>query len=136
MSPERDMDFLGWTNLHVSRLTGQLKTEGALIIEETCIESKFSIFWPFILREWDFARKNLYYDVTALAAAAQSHETWQGDITSGGRHKDLSSLHVTSLDQSYFFICHFNYMYMRYNSNFCEVITNKENGWIGSSIGK
>ena len=29
---------------------------------------------------------------------------------------DLFSLHVTSLDQSYFFICHINYM--RYNNVF------------------
>ena len=32
----------------------------------------------------------------------------------GGRHEDLSSLHVPSLDQSYFFTRHINYM--RYNN--------------------
>ena len=60
--PEGDMNFLGWTNLHVSRLTGQLivyytKAEGELIIKETCIESKFCILWLFILSEWDLARE-------------------------------------------------------------------------------
>ena len=40
-------------------------------------------------------------------------ETWQGDMTSGGRHEDWSSLHVTSPNQSYFFIYRINYM--RYN---------------------
>ena len=29
---------------------------------------------------------------------------------SGGRHEDLSHVHVTSLDQLYFFICNINYM--------------------------
>ena len=52
-----------------------------------------------------------------LAAAAHCCETRQGDTTSGGRHDNLSSLHMTSLDQSYFFIHHINYM--RYNNCFC-----------------
>ena len=54
----------------------------------------------------------MYYDV--IAAAAQCRETRQGDTTSEGRHDDLSSLHVTALDQSYFFIRHINFM--RYNN--------------------
>ena len=58
--------------------------------------------------------QNLYYDVTALAAAAQCRKTRQEDTTSWGRHGDLSTLHVTSLDQSYFIIRHINYM--RYNN--------------------
>ena len=33
---------------------------------------------------------------------------------SGGRHEDLSPAHMTSLDQSYFFIRHINFM--RYNN--------------------
>ena len=45
--------------------------------------------------------QNLYYDVTALVAAAHCRQTWQGDMTSGGRHEDLSSFHVTALDQLY-----------------------------------
>ena len=59
----------------------------------------------------------MYYDVIALAAAAQCRETWQGDTTSKGRHDDLSLLHVTALDQSYFFIRHINLM--RYNNQNC-----------------
>ena len=43
-------------------------------------------------------------------------ETRQGNTTSGGKCDDLFSLHVTSLDQSYFFIRHINYM--RYDKNF------------------
>ena len=43
---------------------------------------------------------------------AQSVVTW--DMTSGGRHQNLSPAHVTSLDQSYFFICHINNV--RYNN--------------------
>ena len=45
---------------------------------------------------------------------ALCRETRQGNTTSGGKHDDLFSLHVTSLDQSYFFIRHINYM--RYNN--------------------
>ena len=41
-------------------------------------------------------------------------ETRQGNTTSGGKHDDLFSLHVTPLDQSYFFIRQINYM--RYNN--------------------
>ena len=41
----------------------------------------------------------------------------RGNTTSGGKHDDLFSLHVTSLDQSYFFIRHINYM--RYNNIVC-----------------
>ena len=64
--------------------------------------------------QWErLGAQNMYFDVTALAAAAECRETGQGDTTSGGRHDDLFSLHVTSLDQSYFFISHINYM--RYN---------------------
>ena len=68
--------------------------------------------WPIILSQWD-CTQNPYYDVTALAADTQCREARQGDTTSGGRHDNLSSLHVTSLDQSYFFIRHI--YYMRYN---------------------
>ena len=63
-----------------------------------------------------FGAQNMYYDVIALAVAAQCRETRQGDSTSGGRHDDLSSLHATALDQSYFFIRHINFM--RYNNIF------------------
>ena len=41
-------------------------------------------------------------------------ETYKGDTTSRGRHEDFFALHVTSLDQSHFFIRHINYM--RYNN--------------------
>ena len=58
--------------------------------------------------------QNMYYDVIALATAAQCRETGQGDTTSGGRHDDLFSLHVTALDQSNFFIRRINFM--RYNN--------------------
>ena len=58
--------------------------------------------------------QNMYYDVISLAATAQCRETRQGDTTSGVRHDDLFSLHVTALDQSYFFIRHINFM--RYNN--------------------
>ena len=58
--------------------------------------------------------QNLYYGVTVLAAAAQCRKTRQGDTTSGGRHDDLSFLHVTALDQSYFFIRRVDFM--RYNN--------------------
>ena len=46
---------------------------------------------------------------------AWCRETQQGNMTSGGRHDNLFSLHVTSLDQSCFFIPHINYM--RNNNN-------------------
>ena len=60
----------------------------------------------------------MYYDVLALAATAQCRETRQGDTMSGGRHDDLSSLHVTALDESYFFIRHNNFM--RYKNLFSD----------------
>ena len=68
--------------------------------------------------QWErLGTQNMYYDVTALATAErcavrQDRETWrlEGD-------NDLFSLHVTSLDQSYFFIRHINYM--RYNNILC-----------------
>ena len=41
----------------------------------------------------------------------QSVVLW--DMMSRGRHEDLSPAHMTFLDQSYFFICQFNYT--RYN---------------------
>ena len=59
----------------------------------------------------------MYYDVIVLAATAQCRETRQGDTTSGGRRDDLSSLHVTALeDQSYFFIRRVNFMWYMYNN--------------------
>ena len=42
--------------------------------------------------------RNLKHD--AIKRRALCRETRQGDTTSGGRHDDLFSLHVTSLDQS------------------------------------
>ena len=84
-------------------------------LKEHLKSRKNALNWSFKYSVW--ARRiaqNLYYDVTGLAPAAQCRETWQGDTTFGGRHEDLSSLHVTSLDQSYFFIRHINYM--RYNT--------------------
>ena len=62
----------------------------------------------------------MYYDVIALAAAAQCRETRQGDTTSGGRHDVLFSLKVTALDQSYFFIRHINFV--RYNNIGCHIL--------------
>ena len=50
----------------------------------------------------------LYEKLVALVALCR--ETRQGNTTSGGKQDDLFSLHVTSLDQSYFFIRHINYM--------------------------
>ena len=82
MSPEGDMNFLGWTNHHVSRLTGQL-----------------------------FIIPKAKHDV--IRHRALCYETWQGDMKSGGRHEDLSSLHMTSLNQLYFFI--YCISYKRYN---------------------
>ena len=55
--------------------------------------------------------RKLKHDV--LQRRALCRETRQGNTTSGGRHDDVSSLHVTSLDQSYFFFRHINYM--KYN---------------------
>ena len=46
--------------------------------------------------------RKLKHDVIQRRAFCSLHETWQGKTTSGGRHDDLFSLHVTSLDQSYF----------------------------------
>ena len=43
-----------------------------------------------------------------LYRRALCRETRQGNTTSGGKHDDLFSLHVTSIDQSYFFIRHIN----------------------------
>ena len=37
------------------------------------------------------------------------------DMMSAWRYKDLSQAHMTSLDQSYFFICHFDYTCTWYN---------------------
>ena len=45
------------------------------------------------------------------------------DITSGERPEDLSHAHVTSLDQSYFFICHINYMKYLYNNISCYCLS-------------
>ena len=72
MSPEGNMNFLGWTN--------------------------FQTNWA----------------INFLLYRKPKHE-WPCDTTSGGRHEDLSSLHVTSLNQSYFFIYRINFM--RYNTN-------------------
>ena len=55
----------------------------------------------------------LKHDV--LRHRALCHETWQWDMASGGRHEDLSRAHVTSLDQSCFFIDRINCI--RYNKN-------------------
>ena len=57
--------------------------------------------------------RKLQHDVKQHRALCR--ETRQGNTMSGGKHDDLFSLHVTSLDQSYFFIRHINYM--RYNKN-------------------
>ena len=53
------------------------------------------------------------------------------DMKSGGRQKDLSLAHVTSLDQSYFFIYRINYMRNNILPNFrvtnlfrCNIVTN------------
>ena len=71
-------------------------------------------YFGFYYESVRLGAQNLYYNVTALAATAQCREARQGNTTSGGRHGDLSSLHVTSLDQLYFFIRHINYM--RFNN--------------------
>ena len=60
--------------------------------------------------------RKLKHDV--IQRRALCRETRQGNTTSGGKHDDLFSLHVTSLDQSYFFIRHINYM--RYNNIFYQ----------------
>ena len=56
--------------------------------------------------------RKLKHDVVQRRALCRG--TRQGNTMSGGKHDDLFSLHVTSLDQSYFFIRHINYM--RYNN--------------------
>ena len=53
------------------------------------------------------------HDVIQRRATCMCRETRQGNTMSGGKHDDLFALHVTSLDQSYFFIRDINYM--RYN---------------------
>ena len=123
MSPEGDMDFLGWTNLHVSRLTGQLIVYYTESWRRTFYRE--NIHWIEVLYSLAFhsqwvvlGAQNMYYDVIALAAAAQCRETRQGNTTFGGRHDVLFSLHVTALDQSYFFICHINFV--RYNNIICS----------------
>ena len=120
--PEGDMDFLGWTNLHVSRLTGQLIVYYTESWRRTFYRG--NIHWIEVLHTLAFhsqwvilGAQNMYYDVIALAAAAQCRETRQGDTTFGGRRDVLFSLHVTALDQSYFFIRHINFM--RYNKYYC-----------------
>ena len=117
-SPSSDMNFLGWTNLHVSRLTGQLIVNYAESWRSTYYQGNMN--WIEVLHTLAIHSKwvrrcvqNLHYNVTAEVAAAQCRETWQEDMMSGGRHEDFSPAHVTSLDQLYFFICHTNYM--RYN---------------------
>ena len=116
--PEGDMNFLGWKNLRVSRLTGQLIVYFTERWRRTYYQG--NIHWIEVLHslachsQWvRLGAQNMYYDVIALAAAAQCRETRQGDMASGGRHDDLSSLHVTALDHLYFFIRHINFM--RYN---------------------
>ena len=52
--------------------------------------------------------RKLNHDV--LQRRALCRDTWQGNTTARGRHDDLPFLHVTSLDQSYFFIRHINFM--------------------------
>ena len=54
--------------------------------------------------------------MTSQPYPLQRNATRQRDTASGGRHDDLSSLHVTSLDQSYLFIIHINYM--RYDKSY------------------
>ena len=75
MSPKGDINFLGWTNLHVSRLTGQLTVD-------------YTESWSTIL-----------YGIEHCAVRHDS-KTWY--LESGRRHEDLSLVHLTSLDQSYF----------------------------------
>ena len=50
---------------------------------------------------------------TAQSIAILDTRPW--DTTSWGRHEDLSPAHKTSLDQSYFFIYHINYMRCKKN---------------------
>ena len=59
--------------------------------------------------------RKLWHDV--IQRRALCRETRKGNTTSGGKHDDLFSLHVTSLDQSYFFIRNVNSM--RYNNRYC-----------------
>ena len=119
------MNFLGWTNIHVSRLTGQL----IVYYTESWrrIYYQGNMHWIEVLYTLAFhsqwvrlGARNMYYDVIALAAAAQCRETRQGDTTSGGRHDVLFSLHVTALDQSYFCIRRVNFM--RYNNSVSQTI--------------
>ena len=101
------MNCLGWTNFHVSQQTGQL----IVYYTESWRRNyhQGNMHWIEVLHTLAFHSQwmrlgapDMYYDVIALAAAADSRETRQGETTSGGRHDDLSSLHVTALDQSYF----------------------------------
>ena len=81
--PSGDMHFLGWTNLHVSRLTGQL----VLYYTDSWSSTYYrgNMHWIEVLQIFAFhsmwvrrGAQNLYYDFKALAAAAQCRETWQG----------------------------------------------------------
>ena len=64
----------------------------------------FSEIWhtkPLLWRHSPSRRSSVPWDTIGR------HDVWRG-------HDDLSSLHVTTLDQSYFFFRHINYM--RYNN--------------------
>ena len=77
--------------------------------KSSCLPTNWSI--NFLLY------RKLKHDV--IQRRALYRETRQGNTTSEGRHDDLSSLHVTSLDQSYFFIRHINFK--RYNKLLCSI---------------
>ena len=92
-------DMTIWTNLYVFRLTGQLITYYTENRRSTY--NRGNMHWIEVLHTSAFQHKwvwrgaqNLYYEVTVLVAAPQCLETWQGDMTFGGRHEDLSLAHI------------------------------------------
>ena len=164
------MNFLGWTNLHVSRVTGQLI---AYYSESwsTTLYAQSTVSWDMTMHTtWhvdmtsqdqsyfficliNYMRYNIfiycpvcggrqefsgwnksclrltgqlivYYTeswITSLygterCAVRHDHETWclEGDM----KIWLLDFPYMFSLDQSYFFICHINYM--RYDNMLCQ----------------
>ena len=82
-------------------------------INEICIESKFCIFFAFhSKRVWLDAQPVLWCHYQSRQSImpwniAMRHDVWR-------EIRRFISRHMISLDQSYFFICHINYM--RYNN--------------------
>ena len=87
-----------WPTFHASVTKTQNGTRGAPVMVPITIMSSYTESWSTMLYGAEHC------------AMRHDHET----MTSGGKHEDLSSLHVMSLNQSYFFIYRINYV--RYNT--------------------